>query len=100
MPGIFFGDTIRFIDKDNAEIIIGLDLSEKLNASWNISYLSNNLRTFLFKFHNNILSYNHVLTHFAEGVEPYCTFCMITRENVLERDNALHVFLVALLSKF
>ena len=58
----------------------------------NTNGLSNNLRTFLFKLHNNILSYNHVLTHFAEGVEPYCTFCIITGENVLERDNAHHVF--------
>ena len=77
---------------ENTETIIGLDLSEKLNASWNISYLDNSMRTFIFKLHNNALTYNHVIVHFAENVEPYCTFCMLTRNNVLERDTALHVF--------
>ena len=77
---------------ENTETIIGLDLSEKLNASWNISYLDNSMRTFIFKLHNNALTYNHVIAHFAENIEPYCTFCMLTRNNVLERDTALHVF--------
>ena len=76
----------------NTETIIGLDLSELLNACWNISYLDNSLRTFIFKLHNNILTYNHVVAHFAENVEPYCTFCLITRNNDPERDTALHMF--------
>ena len=76
----------------NTETIIGLDLSEILNTSWNISYLENSLRTFIFKLHNNILTYNHVLAHFAENIEPYCTFCLITRNNDPERDTVLHVF--------
>ena len=81
---------IRFAD--NTETIIGLELSEKLNASWNISYLDNSLRTFIYKLHNNALSYNHVITHFANNIEPYCTFCIISRHNNPERDTALHVF--------
>ena len=76
----------------NTETIIGLDLSELLNACWNTSYLDNSLRTFIFKLHNNILTYNHVVAHFAENVEPYCTFCLITRNNDPERDTALHMF--------
>ena len=76
----------------NTETIIGLDLSEILNASWNISYLENSLRAFIFKLHNNILTYNHVVAHFAENIEPYCTFCLITRNNDPERDTVLHVF--------
>ena len=63
-----------------------------LNTSWNISYLENSLRTFIFKLHNNILTYNHVVAHFAENIEPYCTFCLITRNNDPERDTVLHVF--------
>ena len=81
---------VRFAD--NTETIIGLNLSEKLNASWNISYLDNSLRTFIFKLHNNALNYNHVIAHFAENIEPYCTFCILTRNVEQERDTVLHVF--------
>ena len=81
---------VRFAE--NTEIIIGLELSEQLNCSWNISFLDNSLRTFIFRLHNNALTYNHVITHFADNIEPYCTFCMITRNIVLERDTAMHVF--------
>ena len=76
----------------NTETIIGLDLSEKLNSSWNISYLDNTLRTFIFKLYNNALTYNHVICHFANNVEPLCTFCILTRNHDPERDTALHMF--------
>ena len=81
---------VRFAD--NTETIIGLDLSEKLNASWNVSCLDNSMRSFIFKLHTNSLSFNHLITHFVENIEPYCTFCMLTRHNAPERDTALHVF--------
>ena len=77
---------------ENTETIIGLCLAERLNASWNFSYLDNSLRTFIFKMHNNTLGYNHVITHFAENIEPYCTFCLMLRHNYPERDTALPVF--------
>ena len=76
----------------NTETIIGLDLSEKLNASWNFGYLDNTLRTFIFRMHNNQLGYNHVIAHFADNIEPYCTFCLLTRNHAPARDTALHVF--------
>ena len=63
----------------NTETIIGLDLSEKLNAIWNISYLDNSMRTFIFKLHNNALTYDYVIAHFAENIEPYCTFCILRK---------------------
>ena len=76
----------------NTETIIGLDLSKKLNASWNFGYLDNTLRTFIFKMHNNQLGYNHVVAHFADNIEPYCSFCLLTRNHAPARDTALHVF--------
>ena len=76
----------------NTETIIGLDLSEKLNASWNFGYLDNTLRTFIFKMHNNQLGYNHVVAHFADNIEPYGSFCLLTRNHAPARDTALHVF--------
>ena len=77
---------------NNTETIIGLELSETLNASWNISYLDNGLRTFIYRLHNNSLSYNHVIYHFAENIEPLCSFCLLARNDNPERDTALHVF--------
>ena len=76
----------------NTETIIGLDLSEKLNASWNFGYLDNTLRTFIFTMHNNQLGYLHVVAHFADNIEPYCSFCLLTRNHAPARDTALHVF--------
>ena len=76
----------------NTETIIGLDLSEKLNASWNFGYLDNTLRTYIFKMHNNQLGYNHVVAHFADNIEPYGSFCLLTRNHAPARDTALHLF--------
>ena len=42
--------------------------------------------------HNNQLGYNHVIAHFADNIEPYCTFCLLTRNHAPARDTALHVF--------
>ena len=77
---------------ENTETIIGIELSELLNASWNINFLDNSMRTFVFKLHNTALPYNHVLAHFAENIEPYCSFFLLTRHENPERDTALHVF--------
>ena len=89
-PETVSGNMVRFAY--NTETIIGLNLSEILNESWNISYLDNSTRTFIFKLHNNALSYNHVITHFVDNIEPYCNFCLLTRHFAPERDTALHVF--------
>ena len=77
---------------ENTEIIINLADSLKLNSLWTISYLDNSTRTFLYKFYNNILGYNHVVAHFVRGHSPYCTFCDITRNPIPERETPLHLF--------
>ena len=69
-----------------------MKLSELLNASWNVSYLDNSLRTFIFKLHNNALGFNHVIDHFVDNVEPYCNFCLLNRHENPERDTVLHIF--------
>ena len=72
--------------------VIPLILSKRLNELRTKNIFDSWQKTFIFKLHNNALTYNHVIAHFAENIEPYCTFCMLTRNNVLERDTALHVF--------
>jgi Reverse transcriptase (RNA-dependent DNA polymerase) len=40
----------------NTETVIGLEHSKTLNKCWNVFFISNSFRTFLFKLHNNTLS--------------------------------------------
>lgn len=75
------------------ETIIGLEMSMKLNEAWNCSFLKNEIRTFIFKFHNNTLGYNYRVSKFVANIEPYCTFCTIQRRQDLPRETPLHIFL-------
>lgn len=62
---------------ETTETVIGLDSSKFLNGIWNRSCLSNQMRTFLFKLHNNTAGYNNAVAHFVPGHSPNCTFCDI-----------------------
>jgi hypothetical protein len=57
---------------ENTETIIGEDLAKILNKSWNFYYFSNELRTFIFKLHNNTLPYNTILSHFVPSINRNC----------------------------
>jgi hypothetical protein len=77
---------------ENTETVIGLELSKFLNKSWNTSFLSNDLRTFIFKLHNNTLPYNTMLSHFVPGISRNCTFCDIVLNQDEEDETPLHLF--------
>jgi exonuclease III len=77
---------------DNMDIIAGIELSQHLNKIWNRSYLSNELRTFIFKLHNNTLPLNTVLSHFVRNHSRNCTFCDLARNQEEEDESALHFF--------
>jgi hypothetical protein len=77
---------------DNLEIVINLDVSKQLNCLWTVCFLDNSTRTFLFKFYNNILGYNHVVSHFVANHSPNCTFCDLTENANAERETPLHLF--------
>jgi hypothetical protein len=49
-------------------------------------------RTFIFKFHNNTLTYNTVLSHFVANVSRNCTFCDINLNPEAEDETPLHLF--------
>jgi hypothetical protein len=63
-----------------------------LNKDWNKSYYSNELRTFIFKFHNNTLTINTVLSHIARGVSRNCTFCSLEMNPDPVDESAFHLF--------
>jgi exonuclease III len=77
---------------DNTETVIGLDTAKYLNRFWNRSYFSNDLRTFIFKLHNNTLPVNTILSHFVRGCSRNCTFCDIRGNPDVEDENILHFF--------
>jgi hypothetical protein len=77
---------------DNTDTIIGLECARFLNKSWNRHYLSNELRVFLFKLHNNTLPFNTILSHFVRGTSRTCTFCVIDRNPEGEDETPLHFF--------
>jgi exonuclease III len=76
----------------NTEIIVGYEQSKTLNAEWDKGYLSNDLRTFIFKLHNNTLPVNTILSHFVREVSRNCTFCDLTFVAEEEDETVLHLF--------
>jgi len=84
---------------ENMEIITSLEKSKILNKLWTISYLENETRTFLFKFHNNTLPLNYSLSKYVRGIEPYCTFCTLTRNQEPELETPLHLFFTCTISE-
>jgi hypothetical protein len=77
---------------ENTETIIGCELAKTLNKSWNSYYYSNELRTFMFKLHNNTLPYNTILSHFVPNISRNCTFCDLLLNPEQEDENPLHLF--------
>jgi hypothetical protein len=62
---------------ENTPTIIGLEMGRLVNGFWGFSFFSNNMRTFLFKMHTNILGLNNRVAHFIRDHSPICTFCRI-----------------------
>ena len=76
----------------NTDCIISKEQSKKICSLWTSNYLSNELKTFCFKLHNNTLGYNYTVSKFIHGHEPYCTFCTLARDQEDSRETPLHLF--------
>jgi hypothetical protein len=76
----------------NTDTVIGYELSKKLNRLWTSSFLSTSTKTFCFKLYNNVLPFNHVLSHFVRGQSRNCTFCDIIGNAEEEDETPLHIF--------
>jgi hypothetical protein len=83
-------NTIKFAS--NMETVIDINCSLKLNRDWCRSYLSNQMRTFIFKLHNNTLPINTMLSHFVRGKSRNCTFCELARNPDPVDESAYHLF--------
>jgi hypothetical protein len=76
----------------NMDIIIDGSQSEFLNSLWTVNYFNNNMKTFLFKLHNNTLGYNNAVAHFVRNHSPYCTFCDLTGDADVNIETGSHLF--------
>jgi hypothetical protein len=77
---------------DNVDIVLGIEDSKKVNTFWNMTYLSNSTRTFLFKFYNNTLGYNTAVAHFIRNHSRNCTLCDLIGNQDVEDETPLHLF--------
>jgi hypothetical protein len=76
----------------NMEVVINSECSSLVNQFWNTGFYTNQMRTFLFKFHNNILPTNTMLSHFVRGQTRNCTFCDLTYNPDPEEETPYHLF--------
>ncbi len=74
------------------DIIIDGSQSEFLNSLWTLNYFNNNMKTFLFKLHNDTLGYNNAVAHFVRNHSPYCTFCDLTGDTDVNIETGSHLF--------
>ncbi len=77
---------------DCTDTIIGLSLSEKINGLWGHSFFNNDVQSFLFKLHGNVLGINSRVAHFIRDHSPVCTFCRLRRRDDAEDETILHLF--------
>ena len=61
-------------------------------SAWNNSFLPGKIRTFLFKFYNNILGINSRVAKFNLLNDPSCTFCSTKNFWSAEKETFAHLF--------
>ncbi len=76
--------------------LVGLEYTGNKNYEvniswWNFSFLPNWIRTFAFKFYNNILGLNTRTAHFIINPSRNCTFCSL-RDGSAVDESFLHLF--------
>jgi hypothetical protein len=84
----------KFVIKFRDLTQISLPCKETLGTRvslWNLSGITNRVRTFLFKFFNNILGLNTRISHFVPGQSRDCTFCLGTFGPISE-ETFIHLF--------
>ena len=73
-------------------VIPAPELTQMCLSSWNMSFLHNDLKDFIFKFRNNQLYTNNRL-HAVDGLtNPACTFCRIKGIIPLPDESFCHLF--------
>jgi hypothetical protein len=77
--------------------ITGLPLPDSVTvehflSSWNVSFLDNNIREFIFKCRYNLLKTNDRLSHFLPNIDQTCFLCKCLNVNNQHRESFSHFF--------
>ena len=72
--------------------VINLESSVRLNTLWTKNFLNNDTKTFLFKFHQNLLGLNTRVAHFVRNHPRTCTFCSLHQDPDDNPETLVHVF--------
>ncbi len=87
---IVSSNILRF--SEITEIVINAERSQALNSLWNKSFFDTSMRTFIFKFYNNLLGTNSRVAHFVRNHPSTCTFCDISRNPFESQESVKHLF--------
>jgi hypothetical protein len=81
----------KFLELTNLVFTDTGNISKCISA-WNNNGISSRIKTFVFKFYNNILGLNTRLSHFVAGQQRGCNFCNGTTVPVPD-ETFIHLFL-------
>jgi hypothetical protein len=70
----------------------GNDSFSKNASLWTVTGLTNRVRSFIFKFYNNILGINTRTSHFAPNANRDCFFCVKKNPNTHNDETFIHLF--------
>jgi hypothetical protein len=65
---------------------------EHFLSSWNVSFLDNNIREFIFKCRYNLLKTNDRLSHFLPSIDQSCFLCKCVNNSFRHRESFSHFF--------
>jgi len=63
-----------------------------MHGMWGKSFLCNEFRVFLLKYHNNILGLGNRIAHFVQNADGRCTFCILMNKPDPVPESFEHVF--------
>ena len=66
--------------------------SKNIHLAWTKTFLPNRMRTFLFKFYNNLLGTGNRVAHFVGDYDSGCTFCSVGLVLPAPIETCLHIF--------
>jgi hypothetical protein len=77
---------------------VDLDIADEtilkhIHASWNISFLPNDLREFIFLERNNLLKIGVRAVNYMQMASEYCSLCRIINPDTVSRETMQHLFL-------
>jgi exonuclease III len=82
---------ITFCNLTNSIAPVGTNLEVCLE-SWNKGWLSSDLKSFIFRFRNNILPLSNRVNNYNNDIDPHCYYCRTADPDTNIRESFAHCF--------